>query len=248
MDIKSLAQLVDLPRIPPEDCAYIYRVAADVESQQLIELKRLLSDFERTKADRFRQAADHARSVVARANLRKILASMLNCTAERVAFQQGRFGKPELCSSLASNIQFNVSHSGRWVLIGITSLSPIGVDVEEIREFESIPSIVKSNFSLSECEQWQALPKSQRTVAFFRGWTCKEAVIKALGTGVSVPTDAVEVDLDPSQPPRIIHFGLANPSNANWRLEAHSPAPGYLAAVACDERVTKIHKITCSPS
>lgn len=226
--------------LPTQDCAHVFLIAVDVSQHELSELKRLLSDEERTRADRFRLAADHGRYVVARANLRKILGSRLLCEASQVAFHYGQFGKPELASSFQPRIQFNVSHSGKWALIGISSDSPIGVDIEERREIKSIASVVKSTFSAAEFRQWLALPGSLQTEAFFRAWTCKEALIKALGTGVSLPTENVQVEIDPLKPSRLVQLDLSNESTAKWRLESFSLAHGYCAAIACGSHVTSI--------
>lgn len=73
--------------------------------------------------------------------------------------------------------------------------------------------------------------ESQRS-AFFRGWTRKEAFLKARGDGLWLGLDQFEVSIDPAEPPRLVRT-LWDPSEAaRWSLMDLEIAPGYAAALS----------------
>jgi len=146
----------------------------------------VLSATERQVAARFHFEADRERSIVARGGLRWILSAYCGVSPQALTFRTDTYGKPSL-SGIPSAPQFNVSHSGDCVLIGV-SLGPCGVDVERSRTRLSEHSIAERFFCPREVE-W--LRKTQN--GFLRLWTMKEAVIKAVGRGLSVPLSDVDV-------------------------------------------------------
>jgi 4'-phosphopantetheinyl transferase len=89
-------------------------------------------------------------------------------------------------------------------------------------------ALVERFFAVDEVEQYRSLPSELRPAGFFRGWTCKEAVLKGIGCGTR-SLDRCIVDLDPRRPPRIVgpRETVANWSVANW-----APENDYIAAVA----------------
>ena len=80
------------------------------------------------------------------------------------------------------NIDFNISHSGEYVLCAIGKDLRLGVDVEEIKEinFDDYRKVMTP-------EQWQnILSATNPTRSFFKFWTIKESVIKADSRGLSI--------------------------------------------------------------
>ena len=148
--------------------------------------EEVLSATERQVAARFHFDADRERSIVARGGLRWILSAYCGVSPQALTFRTDTYGKPSL-SGVPSAPQFNVSHSGDCVLIGV-SLGPCGVDVERSRTRLSEHSIAERFFCPREVK-W--LRRTQN--GFLRLWTMKEAVIKAVGRGLSVPLSDVDV-------------------------------------------------------
>ena len=70
---------------------------------------------------------------------------------------------------------FNISHSGNFILIAASTTIKIGVDVEEIRQLKQLN--FKRVMSHKELVKIQ-----QRPVLFFDLWSKKEAVVKAANT------------------------------------------------------------------
>jgi 4'-phosphopantetheinyl transferase len=77
------------------------------------------------------------------------------------------------------------------------------------------------------------LPAGCRPAAFFRGWTCKEAVIKAAGATVQC-LDGFDVELDPARPPAVLAVRDAALCGPGWAVAHWEPGPGYTAAVAVE--------------
>lgn len=118
---------------------------------------------------------------------------------------------------LLPGIDFNISHSGDFVLCVISDSERVGIDVEKIRHVD----VAEFKDCFSACE-YQAITQASSPVSeFFLYWTLKEAAIKADGRGLAIPLsnviiqgDAVEVEgilwfaqrlfLDPDHPAHVV--------------------------------------------
>lgn len=127
-------------------------------------------------------------------------------------------------------LRFNLSHSG---MLGTCALSvdcEIGVDVEQIRAMPDLFDIARQFFSPAECVDLKTAPPEQREAAFFSCWTRKEAYIKAIGGGISIPLDSFRVSLLPGEPVQLLS---APPQHGGpWTIQSFDPAPDYRGAVA----------------
>lgn len=152
-----------------------------------------LSEDERERAASFHFDRDRARFVRCRALLRHLIARSIGGDAAALAFRYNAYGKPEL-----DDVHFNVSHSANIAVIALTPAGlhiPIGIDVEAINPSAEVMSLARTAFSPEECAALAAMPEEERVPAFFRGWTRKEAYLKLLGTGFSLPSDSFTVPL-----------------------------------------------------
>lgn len=84
------------------------------------------------------------------------------------------YGKPYFINQ--QNIDFNISHSGEYVVVATTESGRIGVDIELIDQ-EIDLSLGAVAFTQSECNYIDTY------LDFFILWTKKEAYLKYLGTG-----------------------------------------------------------------
>jgi 4'-phosphopantetheinyl transferase len=141
-----------------------------------------LSIEEQARAARYRSVEDRLRFGLARAALRHVLGEATGRAPEALVFETGPWGKPRLSGTDAPH--FNVSHSGSLALIGLSRLRPIGVDIEWIRDISDALGLAEAFFSPREYRALVALRPNELETAFYRIWTGKEAVLKALGTGV----------------------------------------------------------------
>lgn len=185
----------------------VYRAGLDVEPARLDSLYRLLEPEERLRADRFRFASHRCRFIAGRGMLREILARHLSIAeenevaAEDVRFRYNSYGKPSLA---ASDLCFNVSHSGGQALFAIARGREVGVDIEQVDRKFAQDQIPERFFSPTEVRILRGLPAGQQTDAFFRCWTRKEAYIKARGLGLALALDSFDVSLGPEEPAALL--------------------------------------------
>ena len=84
---------------------------------------------------------------------------------------------------LNDEIDFNISHSGKFVVCVIGKSLNLGIDIEEIRVVD-INDFV-DQFTSNE---WRKIEGADdQYYEFFNNWTIKEAVIKADGRGLNIP-------------------------------------------------------------
>jgi 4'-phosphopantetheinyl transferase len=154
--------------------------SADAVQEQLW---NTLSGTEKNRADRFLRPEDRALFVMTRGILRYLLSTATGIAAEAIAFAEGPFGKPYL-SGIRGPF-FNVSHSGSFALIGLSKSRRIGVDIERMRLTGDELNVARRFFSAAEYRALESQEKDAMLSAFYKIWTCKEAVLKACGAGIS---------------------------------------------------------------
>lgn len=154
----------------------------------------LLSEAERAKANRFRFEHDARRYRASHTALRQLLSQESGVPARDLQFVEGRFGKPRLSAN--HPLHFNMSHSGRWALIGLSATAPIGVDIEAPRPMDDLTSMAERNFSPREFVAFQAVEPPEQLQAFLQCWTRKEACLKALGSGLSIEPGVFEAGIE----------------------------------------------------
>lgn len=191
-----------------------------------------LSADERARAERLVRARDGRRFVHCRGALRGLLGGLLGIAPASVEFHAGPGGKPILSQPGGSRWRFNVTHSGELALIAVAWGRELGVDVEMARPIQQAARIVESYFTAAEVAEFLKLDEDGRAEAFIRGWTRKEAVVKAQGVGLAGLATGFET-----------LFGLATPGDSfrscepmpevlGWRLWEATPRPGYVATLA----------------
>lgn len=181
---------------------------------------------EEARADRFRRPEDRRRYKAARGGMRAILGRYLGADPAGLAFRYGPHGKPELPGA---PIHFNLAHSHELAVLAVADEGPVGVDVEYLDRPRDAPAIVNRFFTERERAVFAALPEALRIEAFYRGWTGKEAYLKAIGKGLAGPLEGVGVAIDPREPCRLVELPDDDPGR--WTLRDFKPAEGYRAAV-----------------
>ena len=195
--------------------------------------RQLLSADELARADRFQSADDRRRFIVSRAALRSRLGLLLDADPATLSFDYGQHGKPALAAPFSdSGLQFNVSHSGELALIAAARGASIGVDIELPRSLTDRDALVRRYFSRAENIAYFSTPAAEQQQAFFNCWTRKEALIKALGRGLSYPLRNFDVSVSPAMPANLLRFELQKGPVSGWCLTAIEPAAGYVSSVA----------------
>ena len=168
--------------------ARVWRVDLDRASAD----ESALTSVERARALRFAFERDRRRFVAARSLLRRLLIEEA-AVDPRSEFDVGPHGKPYL--PMPGAPRFNLSHSGRHALIAISETDEIGVDIEEVKPVIDLDALAVRHFTARERSRWPGDDRSgARLGRFLRGWTRKEACLKALGDGLTIDTRAFETE------------------------------------------------------
>jgi len=206
-------------------------------ARQIAQCAEWLSPGERARAARFGTAQLRDRYVAGRTALRFLLAGMLGVAPAAVPLRRGRRGRPELEGE--SMPDFNVSHTHGAALIGVTQdarrMVRIGVDVERLDRAVGADRLARKFLTANERRSQSALPLDERVRCFLRYWTCKEAMSKATGDGLTAPFGEMDVRLGAT--PRLID-GPPPYAPAAWELRAVRVPDGFHGTVAVWTRRT----------
>lgn len=178
-----------------------------------------LNEEEQARCRQFPLPGPRRRFALCRAALRAILCRQLGCSNERLSFGSSDYGKPfALLGEEPAAISFNLSHCERHGLIALVPHGRLGVDVEERvprRDFDELSEAVLGPHEQSALACVHGRDKVQ---LFFRLWTIKEALIKALGLGFTLDVSQFEV-------PPALHqgrmgiFRFPKLPGIRWRVE-----------------------------
>jgi 4'-phosphopantetheinyl transferase len=192
-----------------------------------------LSQDERRRAEQFQLEAPRRRFVITRVALRRLLSQYLDVPAADVSLAYGPRGKPMLGGTTAGgSLQFNLAHTHDLALVAVTRGCDIGVDVERLRAVSHLESIARRYFHPSEVSEILKAPVESRNEAFLRCWTAKEAVIKAVGTGLTDSLAEFCIPVAASSGAWIDMPIRAYDASKRCWLERLSPSENSIAAVA----------------
>ena len=221
-------------------------IVGDVDARARRALFALLNEDERGRAHRFVRDADRLSFTAAHGGLRLVLAAVLHAPPAELSFAQGLFGKPALAGH--DDVQFNMSHSGGVVLIAVACGTPVGADVEAIRPLPDRADIVRRFLHPGEAADMAGLAEADAEQAFFRCWSRKEAVVKALGLGMSLDLGKYRVSCRAGVAPALLELdGEAAPSE--WSLvDLDRPGPAHVGAVAARRKSLAVSCRTFDPA
>ena len=224
----------DRPGIQGRDVD-LWAVRLEASAKQFSECLSLLPADEAARALRFHFDEHRHAFALSHAVLRALLASLTGTRPGLVALSYGPKGKPAL-QNAAHGICFNMSHSGTLAMYAFTSGCELGIDVERLRPVPGMDDIAARFFCPEEMDDLRALSQPERPQGFFNCWTRKEAYIKAIGDGLSVPLDSFRVSLQPGAPAQILHLNRSSVAAQGWTLHDFIPAQDYTGALAYHDR------------
>lgn len=191
-----------------------------------------LSADERARGERFTNSAAASRFVAGRWLLRSALAAVVDVPPEEVRLEYGEHGKPALADPPAAGLAFNLSHSGDLAAMALAR-GRIGIDIERVRSLSDMSRLAVRILTRSESAAYEALPVHARLPAMIAAWARKEAVLKALGTGISGSLSSVEVSVDPTLEEEFVAVA-SDAVPERWSVRALAMPTGYQGALALE--------------
>ena len=212
---------------------HIWRVELDQPQREVRRLAQTLSSEELNRSGRLHFESGRKRFITGRGMLRVILSHYTGSAPGELKFKYGSYGKPTLLGpgSTNSRLHFNLSHSEGMAIYAIGLDYELGIDIERVRPMEDVDQIVERFFSARERVLFQQLAPEQQLRAFFKGWTRKEAFLKATGEGLTRPLEECEVTFQPDQAADFLDTGEES-ATAGWSLHSLEVGKDYLAAMA----------------
>lgn len=155
----------------------------------------LLDTAERERCASLRQEADRARHATGRVLAKQAVAQWCGIAPEDVSVVPDpppTEGRPRVVLPDGPDIEtpwISITHAGAVVGVAL-STHPCGLDVQDI---DSITPLIGSDlvYDADERDRLAALPVSQRPLTACAWWVAKEAVLKAIGLGLSEPLPVV---------------------------------------------------------
>ncbi len=193
--------------------------------------RAVLSPDERARADRFVFERDRVQFTETRAALRRLLARLLGREPAAIGFTEGPYGKPRLEGPEGERLRFNVSHTGELALLAVALDRDVGVDVERHRAEPNVDELAAVVCEAPERAALLALRGSARRAAFYDLWAGKEAVLKALGSGLSVSPRRLALPPAPWRARCVVR--IADLDGPGFELHPLDAGPGVSAALAC---------------
>jgi 4'-phosphopantetheinyl transferase len=217
-----------------ENDVHVWGADLDLPASRIQQLVQTLSPDEQLRAERFYFERDRKHFIAGRGLLRTILGRYLDLEPNQLQFSYGSRGKPALVNTGTGGTHcFNLSHSNGLALYAVTRNCNLGIDLEYIRPMPKVEQLAKRFFSPGEYAVISSLPPDQQQEAFFKGWTCKEAYLKATGEGL-IGLEQVEVSLTPGEPAALVSIQGDSKVASRWSVHELKPAPGYAAALAIE--------------
>lgn len=188
-------------------------------------LWRTLSPDEQVRADRFHFARDRTVYVVAHALLRTMLADDV---AGPVTFSLNPWGKPAI-DRPGNRVRFSLTHTRALAACALTLDDDLGIDAEARNPSMDVLGVAAHVFAPSERVQLGAAPEADRQDVFLRLWTLKEAFVKAVGRGLSIPLADFAFTLEPLS----LHGGPdLGVTVEDWAFRSVAIGPDHWMAVA----------------
>jgi 4'-phosphopantetheinyl transferase len=166
--------VLDLQRVPGPDPSLRWHAAG------------LVSDEELERARRFCDALARSRHLAGRAVIRHAVGVRAHCRPDEIGIVTKGAGKPLLSLPWTGAAwHFNLSHSGNFIACVVDRVS-VGIDVETTARDVDHAAIARAHFSPAEA-RWIGEADARGKHRFTALWTLKEAFLKAVGLGISVP-------------------------------------------------------------
>jgi 4'-phosphopantetheinyl transferase len=214
MSLYGLLPCSPLPLEKGEVC--VWHASLDRIGLDGAEINRILANDERRRASHFAFALNRKRYEIRRAVLRILLGAYLERRPEDITFSYNSYGKPMLEDS---DLSFNMSETAGIAVYAVARNRSVGADAERIREFSQMTQIAQRFFTKCEYDLLCATPEDGMAKRFFEYWTRKEAVFKAIGKGLSIPLNSIDVSGNIKGQILLVQKGTGPARSQKWAVQ-----------------------------
>lgn len=204
-----------------------------------------LSAAERKTLRHFKQQTHQHLYLIAHALLRGALSQVSDTHPSAWQFHTNSFNKPLIApQDEQQTLHFNLSHTEGLAAVSLTTLGPVGIDVEQISHNTSITpktpipldsDIATDILTQDEYLDYLSVTSGQKQERLLRYWTLKEAYVKATGLGLSAGLKTYSFDLNAIPSPKIqfLSGDASDPKQCPtaWKFWQTKLATGHLLAV-----------------
>jgi 4'-phosphopantetheinyl transferase len=229
---------------PTTETIQVWRIALDDEDVLTPARLAWLDRSESMRAERFYGHSFAQRWRVAHVALRELLARATERRPEEVTFVEGAHGKPSMPGSGMPS--FSLSHAVDVGLVAIGGVADVGVDVEYVTDAPDLADIAESHFADDERNYIAKLDHAYRVEAFYRCWTRKEAIVKALGVGIGYDLQSFAVSLD-TGPERLLRMPAELGGVDGWTIAEIDLNGPYVGALAVRQPHATFHVSDWAP-
>lgn len=164
------------------------------------EAEDCLDDAERRRVARLRDPELRVVRTRAYALHRLQLGHLLGIGAQAVPLYRDSRGCPQVAGA---RVWTSLSHAGNAVAVAVSTIGPVGVDIEPEWRRHAMPAIAER---VGPRDELATLPTHAHTgLALLRLWVAKEALLKAAGIGLALEMDCFAIN----DAPRCAELGAA---------------------------------------
>lgn len=219
--------------VPDPDDFAIWMLRLDLADDALTRCSSFLSAEERERAARYRRRVDGTRFVAARGQLREVLARYIDAEPGRIEFARSSAGKPSLAGGRDANcLHFSFSGSEALALVAIRRGCEVGVDVEAVRAMPDSDDLAERLLAQDERAEYSRVSGSQRERRLLEYWVRKEAIAKALGTGLAEGLERLSLAPWPGSAAMHVNVPRTGGAVSHWVVALDLPFDGFVGAVA----------------
>jgi 4'-phosphopantetheinyl transferase len=150
-------------------------------------LSDLISAQEATRAAGFKKTRDAQNFILRHGIVRVILGQYIRKEPQEVRIVHEECGKPNLDpEGDIHDIHFSLSRTDEMVFLGISRKTRIGLDIVKCDSHYPFLATAEYLFTPDERQWINQAPSHKQHVRFFRIWSLKEALLKAMGGGVGM--------------------------------------------------------------
>jgi 4'-phosphopantetheinyl transferase len=151
----------------------------------------LLDDAERARATSFAFQRDRDRFVRRHVFARRVLAGYLGIDPAAIGIRPSPLGEPQI--EPPCGVFYSLSQADDLTVLAVAQGRRLGVDIERLRHIDDALGIAAGLFAAPEVKLMRSVPPASRSSVFLKLWTRKEAVVKTIGGGLSIPLDGFSV-------------------------------------------------------